>query len=157
MATEAKRYDAIVALHTRFDAALEDVRAVEHMTYLSHGHDDLVYADRVRELLHAHGVVGNTFTDPSLVAAMDTVALRSPGEVAWYAEMGAAEQQRQDTAAALEEFTLIEPDTADVPALNRCGRCRSDNVYFYQRQTRSADEGSTTFCKCLSCGKRWKQ
>ena len=37
-----------------------------------------------------------------------------------------------------------------------CGKCKSSNYYYYQLQTRSADEPMTTFVLCLDCGKRWK-
>ena len=37
-----------------------------------------------------------------------------------------------------------------------CRRCKSLKTTYYQMQTRSADEPSTTFVSCLSCGNRWK-
>jgi len=37
-----------------------------------------------------------------------------------------------------------------------CKKCRSKKCTYYQAQTRSADEGITTFCQCLDCGTRWK-
>lgn len=41
----------------------------------------------------------------------------------------------------------------------RCGACKKRHVEYIQLQTRSADEGLTTYFHCLtpSCGKRWKQ
>lgn len=37
-----------------------------------------------------------------------------------------------------------------------CGKCKSKNTYYYQMQTRRADEGMTTFVECVNCGNRWK-
>ena len=37
-----------------------------------------------------------------------------------------------------------------------CGRCKSKKTVYTSIQIRSADEPMTTFCRCLSCGKSWK-
>lgn len=37
-----------------------------------------------------------------------------------------------------------------------CGRCKSKECYFYELQTRSADEPMTVFITCLDCGHRWR-
>lgn len=43
-----------------------------------------------------------------------------------------------------------------IPGMFTCGRCKSDETTYYQLQTRSADEATTTFVTCLNCGNRWK-
>jgi DNA-directed RNA polymerase subunit M/transcription elongation factor TFIIS len=35
-------------------------------------------------------------------------------------------------------------------------RCGSKRTISFQKQTRSADEGSTTFAQCVECGNRWR-
>jgi DNA-directed RNA polymerase subunit M/transcription elongation factor TFIIS len=35
-------------------------------------------------------------------------------------------------------------------------KCGSKRTISFQRQTRSADEGSTTFAQCVECGTRWR-
>ena len=39
----------------------------------------------------------------------------------------------------------------------KCGRCKQRKCTYYELQTRSADEGMTTFITCLTCGNFWKQ
>lgn len=38
----------------------------------------------------------------------------------------------------------------------RCAKCSSSEIAFDFLQTRSADEGTTVYCTCTDCGKRWK-
>jgi DNA-directed RNA polymerase subunit M/transcription elongation factor TFIIS len=35
-------------------------------------------------------------------------------------------------------------------------KCGSKKTISFQRQTRSADEGSTTFAQCVECGSKWR-
>ena len=37
-----------------------------------------------------------------------------------------------------------------------CRKCYSKQCTYYQLQTRSADEGITTYVTCISCFNRWK-
>ena len=39
----------------------------------------------------------------------------------------------------------------------QCKRCGKRKCFYYQIQTRSADEGMTTFYTCTECGNRWKR
>ena len=127
-------------------------RHLEQHTHETHGYDPLVHQERLRELLFAGNALrGRSEVD---IASMDTVALRGDGEQAWY---GAVQQADADARAEVErlaEFDLLNGDGG--PALNRCRKCGSTDVEWHQRQTRSADEGITTFCMCRGCGKRWK-
>jgi DNA-directed RNA polymerase subunit M/transcription elongation factor TFIIS len=38
----------------------------------------------------------------------------------------------------------------------RCNRCKTRNCTYQELQTRSADESTTIFVTCLTCGFRWK-
>jgi DNA-directed RNA polymerase subunit M/transcription elongation factor TFIIS len=36
-----------------------------------------------------------------------------------------------------------------------CKKCKGQKTTFEERQTRSSDESSTTFIRCLDCGEKW--
>lgn len=38
-----------------------------------------------------------------------------------------------------------------------CGRCGKFGAYYYLRQTRKADEPTTAFYECVTCGNKWKR
>lgn len=40
--------------------------------------------------------------------------------------------------------------------LFKCGKCKSWKTQDTQLQTRSGDEGTTSFCYCWNCGHRWR-
>ena len=38
-----------------------------------------------------------------------------------------------------------------------CPKCHKKKATFYEKQTRSGDEGKSVFYTCLECGKKWKE
>lgn len=52
----------------------------------------------------------------------------------------------------LNTNTKTESNTIDI-----CHACKKQNVYMIEKQTRSGDEATTKFYKCLSCNKAWKK
>lgn len=52
-----------------------------------------------------------------------------------------------------KEFSLTASAMTDK---YKCRRCCSRKITFYELQTRSADEGTSTFFTCLSCGNQWR-
>ena len=43
-----------------------------------------------------------------------------------------------------------------VVSMNRCGKCKSQNLNNWEKQTRSADEPMTQFFMCLDCEHEWR-
>jgi transcription elongation factor S-II len=76
-------------------------------------------------------------------------------------EQMASRETKEFRKAALErktiEATRCDPDPSTVPDSEvECRRCHNKKIVFDKLQTRSGDEGMTTFLKCLICKRRWK-
>ncbi len=57
-----------------------------------------------------------------------------------------------------EEITLLEDNISTLPTTRvRCPSCENDKAYWWLRQTRSADEPTTRFYRCVKCGKVWRE
>ena len=62
---------------------------------------------------------------------------------------------REQGEALLRDLTSME--LSNVPDAGiACGKCHSTDISFDFLQTRSADEGTTVYCTCTKCGKRWR-
>jgi hypothetical protein len=59
------------------------------------------------------------------------------------------EQQEEEDTFQTTPFEVEE-------GVLECFKCHSKRTLSYQRQTRNADEGSTTFAQCAECGHRWR-
>ena len=78
-----------------------------------------------------------------------------------FASLPCHEAQLAEEAMRIQGEALLRdlssPDLSNIPdAGTRCSKCRSSDISFDFLQTRSADEGTTVYCTCTSCGKRWK-
>jgi DNA-directed RNA polymerase subunit M/transcription elongation factor TFIIS len=68
---------------------------------------------------------------------------------------------QEETKLRRERFEKMLQDKYDslndksFEAIVKCRRCGSSEVSWDEKQTRSADEGATVFCMCLTCKNRW--
>jgi|TARA_B110000208_G_scaffold80606_1_gene102976 DNA-directed RNA polymerase subunit M/transcription elongation factor TFIIS len=53
----------------------------------------------------------------------------------------------------------IEYDTVKIQSVLKCSKCGNNQVEYYEKQVRGADEPMTVFAHCTvsECGKRWVQ
>lgn len=58
-------------------------------------------------------------------------------------------QQEEEDRFATTPFEIEE-------GVLECERCGSKKTFSFQKQTRSADEGATTFAQCVECGNKWR-
>lgn len=76
-------------------------------------------------------------------------------ELPLVARHASGQQERQQAEALLA--AMSSADLSSIPDAGlRCSRCNSTDIAFDFLQTRSADEGTTVYCNCTSCSKRWK-
>ena len=59
-----------------------------------------------------------------------------------------------DSSKKADDDDISDDDNSD--ALVKCSRCNG-RATWQLRQTRSADEPMTQMCKCVRCGKEWRQ
>lgn len=64
-------------------------------------------------------------------------------------------KQYKDKKEIENERVINPPDVKE--GSFKCSRCKSQKTWFYQLQTRSADEPMTNFITCSNCGKHWKE
>jgi len=57
------------------------------------------------------------------------------------------------------EIVVVEENAkAGLPTTKaKCPSCGHDRAYWWMRQTRSADEPTTRFYRCVKCGKVWRE
>ena len=70
-----------------------------------------------------------------------------------HTEYGAWQDRHLDQLK--RSVAILEAGSGDEAAFIACPKCRSNAVDTEQKQTRSADEPMTVFCKCRKCGKRF--
>lgn len=57
-----------------------------------------------------------------------------------------------------EETAVIEEDQESLPKTSvKCPKCGHDEAYWWMQQTRSADEPTTRFYRCVRCGHTWRE
>ena len=57
-----------------------------------------------------------------------------------------------------ERITVIEEELpVGVKVKTRCPKCGYHQAYYWEVQTRSADEPATGFFKCVRCGYVWRE
>jgi DNA-directed RNA polymerase subunit M/transcription elongation factor TFIIS len=85
-------------------------------------------------------------------APTEVFVLQQPKQL----EILARNQKKRDGEALLKD--LIQGDATEaLPDTGlRCKKCGSNDISHEFLQTRSADEGTTIFCFCTRCKKRWK-
>ncbi|MHC1590629.1 MAG: transcription factor S [Candidatus Helarchaeales archaeon] len=57
-----------------------------------------------------------------------------------------------------EDIPVIEDEIDTLPTRREiCEKCGNDQAFYWQVQTRSADESMTTFFRCTKCKHTWRE
>ena len=72
------------------------------------------------------------------------------------AEISAWNERKRNGEALLKDLSQSDNTEALPDTGLRCKKCGSNDITHEFLQTRSADEGTTIFCTCTRCKKRWK-
>lgn len=104
-----------------------------------------------REILYE--VIGHLDpSDPQHVTEKTVLADLKKGRLGWNATLFAS--RRAELTHAQE--VIANADLNVKEGEFTCSKCKSRRVVYDQLQTRKADEGVTTFLRCIDCGKKWK-
>ncbi len=59
----------------------------------------------------------------------------------------------------LDKITVIGETKVEILPKTKitCPKCGNDTAYYWEIQTRSADEPATRFFKCIKCGYVWRE
>lgn len=61
-------------------------------------------------------------------------------------------------APAANEIAIVSDEAVKLPKTQiNCPKCGHPEAYYNIRQTRSADEPSTTFYRCCKCNYSWRE
>lgn len=127
---------------------------VEHELYVT-STDSYDYLTNAMRLIHAFIHNGNYIR--KTVKSKDVVHLTSDELLVdtamdqFHKQMDMHEHRFKEMLQ--ERFEEVEKTSGE--GLLQCGRCKSTNVIWEQRQTRSADEGMTIIAKCMQCSNEW--
>lgn len=117
-----------------------DARALEQASFAFSGGDWLAYTRCLKR------IIAHLQDDPTWA--------RGPARELPYVAFPRSASPPRPTSV---EEHIDPPDYGENSAsMIRCAGCGSDNVAVYNLQTRSADEGMTTFYCCRECDRRWK-
>ena len=122
---------------------------------------------------HARRVSANITYTPNAKYVLDQIILYSeskknnkldgfkPREIVYKSKNELLDPFEKAKKDYIIQETLLKHSSVAKPIVQgngmfTCGRCKSKKTTYYQLQTRSADEGLTTFVQCQNCNNRWK-
>ncbi len=138
------------------NAAAKSAAAAEAVA-LSDAH--LLYANKMLQMFfhlrQAHLRLHETHP-PDVLVWLDDTGLSGNTEPGASTSAGSAHVKRIERVFdESKRHTSVQPKLQTHVAFLVCKKCKSTDVGFNQKQTRSGDEGMTSFCRCNACSHTW--
>jgi transcription elongation factor S-II len=110
-----------------------------------------IYLDRLKSIYN------NILNNPKLVELVKSKKCKSH-ELAFmsHQEMQPERWEELLRIKSIRDKNKYETKIEAMTDSFKCRKCWSNKCTYYQLQTRSADEGITTFVTCLNCDNKWK-
>ncbi|MEM2956351.1 MAG: transcription factor S [Candidatus Pacearchaeota archaeon] len=71
---------------------------------------------------------------------------------------GAVSIKTSEKIPEKKSISIIEKEESSLPEIDiQCEKCGNKKAYFWQIQTRGADESPTNFFRCTKCKHTWRQ
>jgi len=139
------------ALHLLFDARPSDFGLARHVEALCHSvsSTEEEYWDSV---FRAQFNLRQNLTVGSNVVFMSDEEL-AEGTIVGRIEVERMMREERFQQMLQDKYDALNDETFE--PIVRCRRCGSEEVSWEEKQTRSADEGSTVYCVCTTCKNRW--
>ena len=103
------------------------------------------YEEKYNEYIYQ--VIGDTLSKIPLKTILDNIKNKNIG---WNHKCF---EEYKTIMEEQEEF--IENPFEVVEGAMECGKCKSKRVFYYQKQSRSCDEGFNTYASCCNCNSKW--
>tara|TARA_Y100000389_G_scaffold187188_1_gene208358 strand:+ start:1849 stop:2283 length:435 start_codon:yes stop_codon:yes gene_type:complete len=122
----------------------KNVEIIENNIYkICSSSDD--FEEKYNEYIYQ--VIGDTLNKIPLKTILDNIKNKSVG---WNHKCF---EEYKTIMEEQEEF--IENPFEVVEGAMECQKCKSKRVFYYQKQSRSCDEGFNTYASCCNCNAKW--
>lgn len=131
-------------------------RSLESEIFCAHMGNESMYCTRVVSALHDLSLnpqLADEHTASAFLRLDNAVLSKGSPIYAHRLRQYEDAQQRESTDDHHHPTRVVDTSKGGV---NICGRCKSTNITWTQKQTKGADESMTIFFECSDCGKRWK-
>ena len=134
-----------------YNWALKEAKNRKVVKQWSNSYFVQIYVDKLRSIYI------NLKNNPSLIELIETKNIKSH-ELAFmsHQELQPTRWNELIQLKSIRDKNKYEQNLEATTDRFTCRKCYSKKSTYYQLQTRSADEGITTFVTCLNCGTRWK-